>query len=77
MEFFDAIMDKHRPSFIPKKGADGYDVIRFSINSWSSMEAMIASNAYGGSSIHYPDYGDNWGGYKGASQAYQNKSYTC
>jgi hypothetical protein len=67
---FTSIMEKYRPSFIPKKGADGYDVIRFTIDSYTNLEEMMVTNAHGGASVHYPDYGSSWAGFDGASPHY-------
>ncbi|MDR0632444.1 MAG: pilus assembly protein [Holosporaceae bacterium] len=70
---FEEIMDRHRPKFIPKNGADGHDVVRFSMDSWASLADMMAAHAYGGSSIHYPGKGE-CSMFEGGSQNYNSPS---
>jgi hypothetical protein len=51
----DAIIEKHRPKFIPQQ-LGGYAVIRYHFETYNSLQEMCGTPPYGGTCIHYPSY---------------------
>lgn len=62
----DAIVEKYRPSFIPKKmsfpeyESGEYAVIRWYYDTYTDLDEMLKNVPYGGSCIHYPKYNTSY-----------------